>query len=136
MIIGVCNPKGGVGKTTTAVTTAAILARAGHSVLLVDLEADLNASISLGIAARDRGPSIAELLLHQARPEQAVRRVSGFDRLHLISGSRMLANMDRALRNVRQPDRRLADVLSPLASQFDYVLIDTPAAYSLLPTTW
>ena len=135
MIIAVCNPKGGVGKTTTAVTTAAVLARTGHSVLLVDLEADLNASISLGVTARDRGPSIAELLLHQARPEHVVRRVSGFERLHLITGSRSLTSIDTSLRNVRQPDRRLADVLRPLAAQFEYVILDTPAGYSLVPNS-
>ena len=49
MIVAVFNPKGGVGKTTTAVNVAACLARAGRSVLLVDLEADMNASISLGV---------------------------------------------------------------------------------------
>jgi chromosome partitioning protein len=135
MIIAVFNPKGGVGKTTTAVTTAAVLARAGHSVLLVDLEADLNASISLGVTARDRTPSIAELLLHQARPESAVRRVSGIEHLHLIAGSRLLVNIDAALRNVRQPDRRLADVIRPLAPQFDYIVLDTPAGYSLVPSS-
>ena len=54
MIIAAYNPKGGVGKTTTAVNVASVLAASGQSVLLVDLEADLNASISLGV--RTSGP--------------------------------------------------------------------------------
>lgn len=132
MIIAVFNPKGGVGKTTTAVTTAAVLARSGRSVLLVDLEADAGASISLGIGPRDRGPSIADALLHQERPEDTVRPVPGVDRLHVIAGSRALERMDDALRNVRQPDRRLADVIRPLVSQFDHIIIDSPAGYSLV----
>jgi len=132
MIIAVFNPKGGVGKTTTAVTTAAVLAQQGHSVLLVDLEADLNASISVGAPSQNGHVSIAELLLHQKRPEDAVRSVDGINHLRLITGSRLLANMDTALRNVRQPDRRLADVLRPHAPQFDYIVIDSPAGYSLV----
>ena len=63
MIIAAYNPKGGVGKTTTAVNVATLLARRGHSVLLIDLEADLNASISLGVRPSEARPSIAELLL-------------------------------------------------------------------------
>jgi chromosome partitioning protein len=132
MIIAAFNPKGGVGKTTTAVNIAVSLARSGKTALLVDLEADLNASISLGIRPADATPSIAELLLHEERPSAAVRPVPGIERLHLITGSPTLAQMDTALRNVRQPERRLADVLRPLAPQFDVVVIDAPAGYSVV----
>ena len=134
MILAAFNPKGGTGKTTTAVNVAAVLAQQGRSVLLVDLEADLNASISLGIRPADATPSIAELLLHAARPSDALRPIPGFDdRLHLIAGSPALTGIDDALRNVRQPERRLADVVRPLAQQFDVVIFDSPAGYSLLP---
>ncbi len=77
MIIAVYNPKGGVGKTTTAVNIAAVLAETGRSVLLIDLEADMNASISLGVRPADAHPSIAELLLRERQPADAVRRIAG-----------------------------------------------------------
>ena len=64
MIIAAFNPKGGVGKTTTAVNVAAMIAAAGKSVLVVDLEADLHASISFGFRPGDGHPSIYELLLN------------------------------------------------------------------------
>ena len=54
MIIAAFNPKGGCGKTTTAVNVAAVLASTGRKVLLIDLEADLNASISLGVRPQMR----------------------------------------------------------------------------------
>lgn len=132
MIIAAYNLKGGVGKTTTAVNVAAVLAQTGRSVLLVDLEAEMNASISLGVRPAQARPSIAELLLNERRPADAVRRVSGIENLHLITGSPSLAHMDYALRHVRQPERRLADTIRPLAATFDVVVIDCPSGYSLL----
>jgi chromosome partitioning protein len=132
MIIAAFNPKGGAGKTTTAVNVATMLANSGKSVLLIDLEVDRNASISLGVRPTDVRPSIADLLLHHRRPADAVHEVNGVDNLSLITGSPDLARMDVALRNVRQPERRLADVVKPLASQFDVIMLDAPAGYSLL----
>jgi chromosome partitioning protein len=132
MIIAVFNPKGGAGKTTTAVNVATVIANSGKSVLLIDLEVDVNASISLGVRPSDVSPSIADLLLDHRRPVDAVREVNGVDNLWLITGSPELARMDVALRNVRQPERRLADVVKPLASQFDVIMIDAPSGYSLL----
>ena len=132
MIIAAFSPKGGAGKTTTAVNVATILAGMGRTVLLVDLEADLNASISLGVRPSDTRPSVVELLLHQERPQGAVRAVAGVDNLHLITGSPALARLDQHLRNVRQPERRLADVIRPLVSQFDEIILDAPSGYSVL----
>jgi chromosome partitioning protein len=132
MIIAAFNPKGGTGKTTTAVNVATVLAGMGRSVLLVDLEADLNASISLGIRPGDAYPSSAEILLNQRRPTDAVRKAPGVPNLHLITGSPALATIDTRLRNVRQPERRLADIMKPLAAQFDAIVIDAPSGHSQL----
>jgi chromosome partitioning protein len=131
MIIGVFNPKGGVGKTTTAVNVAAVLARQGRSVLLVDLEADMNASISLGIRPTDLRPSAVDLLLRHRQPAETVR-LTTIENLRLITGAPGLAQMDQSLRNVRQPERRLADMLRPLTRAFDVIVVDAPAGFSLL----
>ncbi len=135
MVIAVFNPKGGVGKTTTAVNVASAAAEDGRRVLLVDLEADMNTSISLGVKPTDVYPSIAELLIHRQRPPDAVRRIKGFPDLHLISGSPSLWDIDRALRHVRQPERRLADAIHPLQSSFELIVLDCSSGYTLLTTT-
>ena len=132
MIIATFNPKGGVGKTTTAVNLATVLANHGKSVLLVDLEADLNSSISVGIRPGQARRSIASVILHDCRPADAVRPIPDIANLFLIPGSPALAQMDTSLRNVRQPERRLADVLRPLDRQFDAVIIDSPAGFGLM----
>ena len=131
-IIAAYNPKGGVGKTTTAVNVAAVLARMGRSVLLVDLEADMNASISLGVRPAEARPSIADLLLNNRRGVDAVRSVPAVKNLHLLTGSPLLATADEALRHVRHPDRRLADVLHPFVSRFEIIVLDCPPGSSLL----
>jgi chromosome partitioning protein len=132
MIVAAFNPKGGVGKTTTAVNIATVLADAGRSVVLVDLEADMNASISLGVRPSEAKPSIADALLQHRRPPTVIRQVQNIPNLHLITGDPALAQMDHALRHARQPERRLADVLRPLTASYDAVIIDSPAGYSVL----
>ena len=132
MIIAVYNPKGGVGKTTTAVNLAVAMGAEGQNVLLVDLEADMNASISLGVRPADVSPSIADVLVHDRRAHDAVRPVKGIKNVHLITGSPALANIEQALRHVRQPERRLADVIQPLSPGFDVILLDCPAGFSVL----
>ena len=132
MIFAIYNPKGGCGKTTTAVNLATDLARRGRSVLLVDLEADMGASISLGLGPGDRHTSIFELLLNERRPTDAVRPVPGVPNLHMVTGSPALAGIDAALRNARQRERRLGDCIRPLAASVDDVVIDSPSNFTVL----
>jgi chromosome partitioning protein len=132
MILAIHNPKGGSGKTTTAVNVATELARRGRSVLLVDLEADMGASISVGVAPTDKRASIYELLLNERRPGDAVRPVPGVPNLHLVAGSPKLAGIDVALRNARVAERRLADSIRPLAASVDDVVIDSPSNFTVL----
>lgn len=132
MMLALYNPKGGSGKTTTAVNLATELARRGRSVLLVDLEADMGASISLGVRPGEAHPSIMEVLLNQRRPDEAVHAVSRVPNLSLLPGSPALTGIERALRNVRQPERRLADSIRPLATAFDDVIVDSPSNFTVL----
>jgi chromosome partitioning protein len=132
MILGIYNPNGGCGKTTTAVNVATELARRGRSVLLVDLQPDMGASISVGVNLRDKHPSIFELLINEGRPSDALRTVPRLPNLRLVAGSSSLAGADAALRNARQPERRLADCIRPLAASVDDVVIDSPSNFTVL----
>jgi chromosome partitioning protein len=132
MVVGVHNPKGGTGKTTTAVNVAAVLAAMGRRVVLIDLEPYAAASISLGVAPADLRPSMADVLLGHTRIQDAVRPVPGIGMLQLLTGSPGLMDIDRALTQARAPERRLADVIRPLGTAYDVVIIDAPNGFSLL----
>src|SRR3954468_14538038 len=132
MILAIYNPKGGCGKTTTAVNLATQLARRGRSVLLVDLEADMGASISVGVRPANSHPSAADLLVRRCQPGDAAQDVPGVSNLRLVSGSPSLAGIDSLLRNVRQPEQRLADCIRPLAATCDDVVIDSPSNFTIL----
>ena len=93
MITALISRKGGVGKTTTAVSLAAALAEMDHKVLLVDLDSQASASQSLGVRPEDLSPSSADLLLKSARAPE-VLRPSGLPNLDLVTGSVDLLDAD------------------------------------------
>jgi chromosome partitioning protein len=132
MIVAMVSKKGGVGKTTSAVNLSAGLARRGCRVLLVDLDSQGSASLSLGLARGDSERSAADVLLGEIPMRDAVRPTStpGLD---LVPASIDLLHADLELGVLRQKDRRLADRLAPLRDAYDFILVDCPPSLSLLP---
>src|ERR1044071_7380342 len=100
MITALVSRKGGVGKTTTAVNLAAALAARGRRVLLVDLDSQASASLSLGVARENLAPSSADVLLSGLPARQAVRPTS-VPGLDLITASVDLVNVDGDLAGYR-----------------------------------
>lgn len=75
-IIAVVNQKGGVGKTTTTVNLSAAVGAKGRRTLLVDIDPQGNATSGVGADKKQAGPTVYELLIGTAEPEQAIRRTS------------------------------------------------------------
>ena len=130
-IIPVINNKGGVGKTTTTVNVAAGLARRGRNVLLVDLDSQGSASVSLGVDQDDLSPSSAEVLFGKTPIEEAIRETAlgGVD---LLTGSLELANADVRLKQKQNGQFRLREVLSEVVEQYQTILIDCAPSTSIL----
>jgi chromosome partitioning protein len=132
MIAALISRKGGVGKTTTAVNLSAALAEKGKRVLLVDLDSQASASVSLGVERGALAPSSADVLLNGLPAEQAVR-ATGIDGLDLITASVDLIQADADLGRFRGRESRLRNALAPIVPAYDFVLLDCPSSLSLLP---
>ncbi len=131
MIIAVANTKGGVGKTTTAVTLAAVLAERHGPVLLVDADSLAAASLSLGISANALTPSLADALLYHIPLERVIRNTR-IPHLDLITGSTDLGNTDLVLAEASDRELRLRALLEPLRPRYRLIVIDGPPSLSLL----
>lgn len=129
--IPVINNKGGVGKTTTAVNLAAGLARRGREVLLVDLDSQGSASVSLGVNHDDLRPSSAEVLYDKVPIANAIRSTT-WDNVDLLTGSLDLANADVRLKKQRHGSYRLSQVLSEVEQEYQTILVDCAPSTSIL----
>ncbi len=132
-VISVINLKGGVGKTTTAINMAAILARE-HRKRVVLVDADPQANLSAFFGCKDVGlPGLDELMRGEATPEQIIHE-TGLANVHVVPCSIKLAMEDlAALLNGRGLStlNRMADAVEHMdAEGADYVIIDCPPSFS------
>jgi chromosome partitioning protein len=130
-IIAVANQKGGVGKTTTAVNLAAVIANWGHKVLLVDADPQGNATSGIGI---QRG-SFRKNLYHSLvldEPVSSITIPSPITSLSVIPASKDLAGAEIELVEIAQRETRLRRVLAPIDPNYDYIIIDCPPSLGLL----
>lgn len=132
MITALISRKGGVGKTTTAVNLSAALAAQGLRVLLVDLDSQSSASLSLGVDRANLAPSSADVLLGGLPANQAVRETA-IPGLHLITASVDLIQAETELAVFRGKETRLRSALAPIVRDYDFIFLDCPSSLSLLP---
>jgi chromosome partitioning protein len=126
--LAVALSKGGVGKSTTAVSVAAGLARAGAQVLLVDTDTQGQVAGMLGVHP---AAGLADLLAGDQPPEAVVMEAR--ERLWLLAGGRGLAGSKRLIdRKDFGGERSLTEALAPLDRRYDYVILDTAPGWDVL----
>jgi chromosome partitioning protein len=133
MITALVSKKGGVGKSTTAVSLAAALARTGRRTLLIDLDSQASASLSVGVPRHLLAPSTGDVLLRDLPAWRAVRATSQ-PNLHLLTASADLNGIEEELRRMPNPAQQLQRALVDLTPDYAVTLIDCPATMSLITT--
>lgn len=131
LILAMVNNKGVVGKTTTSVNLSAELANRGYRVLLIDLDRQGSASLSLGVARSDMKPSAADVLLEGVSIDQVFWQ-SGIENLDLLSGSMEMANADLILADVQGRENRLEHAIRNIIQEYEFIVVDCPPSLSLL----
>lgn len=130
-VIAFANQKGGVGKTTSAVSTAVILANEGYRVLLVDLDPQGNSTSSLGVAKDDLTRTAYDVLIDEETVTDAVVR-GVRPNLDLLASTPVLAGAEVELVAVVHRERRLDQACRRVAAEYELTIIDCPPSLGLL----
>ena len=139
--IAISNQKGGVAKTTTAVNLAGILAEKGKRVLIVDADAQANATNALGINDNELEETLIDLLCLYEDP----KHYKNFNRdtvhrfivktewnIDVLPSSITLSDVDRKIGNALGREDILYEILSEVKDDYDYIIIDCPPSLGLM----
>jgi len=131
-IIGICNQKGGTGKTTTAVNLAAFLALGGEKTLVIDMDPQGNATSGLG---KDLNNEKIEFTIYEALLGEDVSDKilsTSWENLYLIPSSLSLAGAEIELVGFEDREERLKKFLERIKEKFSFVIIDAPPSLGIL----
>ncbi len=128
MIISFVNQKGGVGKTTSAVSLTAALTQCGKKVLLCDFDPQANATSGLGVDKKQK-ISVYDVVINDVPVKNAIVHTKYGD---VIPSGPDLAGAGIELVAKNRREFRLRDALETLRSEYDYIMIDCPPSLELL----
>jgi chromosome partitioning protein len=130
-IVAVANQKGGVGKTTTAINVGTSIAAAERRALVVDMDPQANLTSGLGIDVKGATASLYRGLVEGALAADLIQDTD-LVTLKVVPSERNLTGAELELVDQPRREYRLRELLSPIASSFDYIVIDCPPSLGLL----
>lgn len=131
-VISMCNQKGGVGKTTSAINLGAALAEYGRKVLLVDFDPQGALSVGLGVRSGDLDVTVYNLLVERGHDVHQVIRHTASPNLDVLPANIDLSAAEVQLVNEVAREQALARALRPILDEYDVVLIDCQPSLGLL----
>jgi chromosome partitioning protein len=131
VIIALANQKGGVGKTTTTVNLAASIATLGKKVLIVDTDAQGNATSGSGVQKSAIEKDIYDVLV-QDEPIENVILPTSHENMFIVPATIRLAGAELELAPAMAREMRLKNALSQIRDNYDYILIDNPPALGVI----
>ncbi len=132
--IGICNNKGGVGKTTVCVGLAGTFAEMGFKVLLVDMDQQGSLSSSFLSDIQGLSPVVTDILRDDQVSTKACIHTTKYPAIDIIPANVSLASLETELISERDSHHYLADKLDEILSDYDIALIDSPPNLGL--ATW
>lgn len=120
--------KGGTGKSTSAIHIAFTLAKRRKNVLLIDLDQQASATRYLALDP-NRAPNLYQVFTGTIQPGTAIRKSKfGVD---VLTSNIMMAAIEEAM-EMGKDERKLAEIITPLRTRYDYILLDTPPGKAML----
>lgn len=129
--IAICNQKGGVGKTATAVNLSVGLSLAEKQVLLVDIDPQSNATSGLGVDYRSLEISVYDCLFEPTLLEQTIIKTR-WPRLSLLPSTPDLAGAEIELVEKENREAHLRKLLTVLSNEYEFIIIDCPPSLGIL----
>ncbi len=125
------NQKGGVGKTTSVVNMATVMAGLGKKALIIDLDSQGNATSGVGIEKNENESTAYQLLVENSDPRESIKKTA-IENLWIIPSNAHLAGAEMHLIGQDKREFVLSEQLKKISSDYDYIFLDCPPSLGLI----